>query len=88
MPFGVVSGVGRLMGVLDGAGNRGRGSGSFGGKYGTSHCNQWVLCGVVLCREGWRRDFSQITLGGLVVKGEGLLKVTGSHDHVHCMHKW
>ena len=30
MPFGMVSGVGRGMGVLDGGGNRRRKSGSFG----------------------------------------------------------
>jgi len=37
--------------------------GSFGDKYGASHCNQWGVCGtVVLCREGWRRGSSRITL--------------------------
>jgi len=30
MPFGVVSGVGRGMGVLDGGGDRQKGCGSFG----------------------------------------------------------
>ena len=30
MPFGMVSGVGRGTGVLDGSGNRRRGIGSFG----------------------------------------------------------
>ena len=30
MPFGVVNGVGRWMGVLGGGGDRRRGSGSFG----------------------------------------------------------
>ena len=44
MPFGVVRGVGRGMGVLDGGGDRRRGKGSSGGKYGASHCNQWGLC--------------------------------------------
>jgi len=39
MPFGVVSGVGRKMGVLDGGGDRRRESGSFEGEFGTSHCN-------------------------------------------------
>jgi len=39
-------------------------------------------CGVViLCLEGWRRGSSKITFGFLFVKGEGLLKVTGSHVH-------
>ena len=30
MPFGMVSGIGRGMGVLDGGGDRRRGTGSFG----------------------------------------------------------
>jgi len=67
MPFGVVSGVGRGMGILDGDGDRRRERGSFGSKCGPSHCNQRGLCGVViLCREGWRRGSSQITSGFLV----------------------
>jgi len=45
VPFGVVNGVGRGMGVLDGDHRMGRGS--FEGKCGTSHCNQWGLGGVV-----------------------------------------
>jgi len=41
-------------------GDRRRGRGSF-------ESNQWGLRGVVmLCREGWRRSSSQITLGFLV----------------------
>jgi len=34
MPFGMVSGVGRGIGVLDGDGDRRRGRGSFGGEFG------------------------------------------------------
>jgi len=37
MPFGVVSGVGRGMGVLDEGGDRRRKRGSFGGVFGASH---------------------------------------------------
>ena len=44
MPFGVMSGVGFGMGVLDGGGNCRRGRGSFVGEFGASHCNQWGLC--------------------------------------------
>jgi len=40
MPFGVVSGVGRWMGVLNAGGDRRKGRGSFGGKCGASHCNR------------------------------------------------
>ena len=50
MPFGVVSGVGRWMGVLDGAGDRRRGIGSFGGEVGASHCNQRGLCDAALLK--------------------------------------
>ena len=40
MPFGMVSGVGRWRGVLDGGGHRRREIGSFGGEFGASCCNQ------------------------------------------------
>jgi len=46
MPFGVVSGVDRGMGVLDKDGYRRTERGSFGGKHGASHCNQWGLRSV------------------------------------------
>jgi len=39
MPFGVVSGVGRGMGVLDGAVIV-EGEGAVWGEFGASHCNQ------------------------------------------------
>ena len=49
MPFGVVSGVGLGMGVLDFGGDRRRGRGSLGGEFAASHCKQWdfvaSLCG-------------------------------------------
>jgi len=48
MPFGVVSGVGLGMGVLDFDGDRRRGRGSLGGQFVESHCNQWGLCCVVV----------------------------------------
>jgi len=47
MPFGVVSGVGLGMGVLDFGGDRGRGMGSFWDEFGASHCNQWGHCDVI-----------------------------------------
>jgi len=53
MAFGVVSGVGRGMGVSDGVKIVEEEDGSPGGKRGTSRCNQWGLCGlVILCRGG------------------------------------
>jgi len=61
MLFGVVSGVGRGMGVVDEGGDCGRERAVSGVNMGypIHHCNQWGLCGVViLCREGWRRGFS------------------------------
>ena len=48
MPFGVVSGIGRKMGELDGGGDFQKESGSFGGKCGAFHYNQWGLCGIVV----------------------------------------
>ena len=72
MPFGVLSGVGRGMGVLDGV-EIVEGEGEFCDKCGTSHYNQWGLCGVViLYHEGWRRGSSQIALGFVVVVVEHL----------------
>jgi len=44
----------------------------FWGEFGASHCNQWGLCDTAVPKLLW---------AGLVVKGEGLLKVTGSHVH-------
>jgi len=61
MPFGVVSGVGLGMGVLDFGGDRRRGRGSLGGEFAASHCNQQGLCCIVVwkcvkrssCRLAW-----------------------------------
>jgi len=67
MSFRVVSGIGRDGCIRWGEDRRSE-RGSFGGKCGASYCNNWGLCSVVmLCRQRWRRSFSQITLGFLVV---------------------
>jgi len=47
MPFAVVSGVGRGMGILHEVVII-EGEESFGGEFGASHCNQWGLCYVVV----------------------------------------
>jgi len=47
MSFGMVSGVGRGMAVLDEGGDRQRGKGSFEGEFRASHYNQWECCIVV-----------------------------------------
>ena len=40
-----------------------KGKALFWGKRWASNCNRWRFCGVViLCRDGWRRGSSQITL--------------------------
>ena len=44
MPFGVVSGVGRGMGVLDVGGDRGRRRGSFGVNVGYPIVTKVILC--------------------------------------------
>jgi len=41
MPFWMVSGVGRGMGVFDGGGDHRRGRGSSGVNFIASVCNQW-----------------------------------------------
>jgi len=48
MPLGMVSGVGRGMGVLDRGRDRRRGRGSFGVELGLSHCTHCGLCDVAL----------------------------------------
>jgi len=66
MPFGVVSGIGRGMSVLDRGGDC---------QIWRGHCNQWEFCGVVtLCREGWRRSSSQITLRFLVINTVNVIR--------------
>jgi len=62
MPFGVVSGVGRGMSVLDGDGYRRRGRDSFEGEFGASHCNQWGICCV---REPIKLSFGVVSGMGL-----------------------
>jgi len=47
MPFGVVSGIGRMMDVLDGVVVV-EGIGQFWGESGVSHCNQRGLCCIVV----------------------------------------
>jgi len=47
MPFGVVSGVGQGMGVLDWGWRSVKGKRHFLGECGASHCNQWGLCDIV-----------------------------------------
>ena len=47
MPFEVVSGIGRGMGVLDGSGDRRMAKAVLEGEFGASHCNQWDLCNAL-----------------------------------------
>jgi len=51
MPFGVVSGVGIGMGVLDFGGYRRRERSSFWGQFAAYHYNQWEVCCIVV----WKR---------------------------------
>jgi len=43
MPFGLMSGVGLGMGVLDG-------EEAVWGEFGASHCNQWDLCDALFSK--------------------------------------
>jgi len=74
VPFGVVSGVGRERGVLDGSGDL-EGEGTVLGEFGASHCNQWGLCGVIiLCRgRGWRLFPNYFGISCLIWTGQSLL---------------
>jgi len=49
MPFGVMSGVGRGMGALDGVVIV-EGKGAVLGKVDSSHCHEWVLCDAALLK--------------------------------------
>ena len=44
MPFGLVSGIGRKMGGLDGGGDRQRSRGSFGANVGHPFVTSGILC--------------------------------------------
>ena len=46
MPFGIIGRTGPGMRHVVGFGDRSTGRGSFGGKFGARHCNQWGLYGV------------------------------------------
>ena len=59
MPFGVVSGISRGIGVLIGSGDCRSGMGSFGGRCGASNCNQWDS----LCERLFRNYFGISCLG-------------------------
>ena len=48
MPFGMVSGIGQGMGVLDGGGDHQREWAVLGSEFGASHCDQWGLCDAAL----------------------------------------
>jgi len=47
MPFGMVSGVGWGLGVLDGGGDLSKGKGSFGAESGVTHGNLLHSCAEV-----------------------------------------
>jgi len=64
MPFGVVRGISREIGVLDGGGDRRSGRGRFGGELGASHCNQRGLCYTVVQE---RRALPKLLCGRLVI---------------------
>jgi len=48
MLFGLVSGIGRGMGILDVGGDNSRGRDNFGGECVVYHCNQCGLCGILV----------------------------------------
>ena len=46
MPFGIIGWTGPMMRQILGFGDRCMGRGTFGGKFGARHCNQWGLYGI------------------------------------------
>jgi len=54
-----------------GFGHRSMGRGNFGHKYGTTHCNQWGLCGIAVQNSG-------ITSGG---NGDNCLRAPAKKEH-------
>jgi len=79
MLFGVVSGVGRGMGVLDGGSDRRRVIGSFGGECGASHHNQWGLCCVVV-RKCVIFTAIELSFGVVSGVGPGIDVLDGGHS--------
>ena len=73
----MVSEVGREIGVLDGVDIVEREETIFGDNVGHPIITNGDV--VILCREGWRRGFSQITFGFLVVL------VVGTYDFADFM---
>jgi len=81
MLFGVVSEVGRGMGILDGDGYRQRGRGSFGAEFGASHCTNGILmCSCAEICEPIELSFREVSWvgcgmgvldGAHVLQGEG-----------------
>ena len=53
MPFSIIGRTGTGMRHLVGFKDRSTGRGTFGGKFGARHCNQWGLYGAV---EDFRSD--------------------------------
>ena len=53
MPFGIVSETGPGMRQIVGFGDRSTERGTFGGEFGSRHCNKWGLYGVRVrqCRD-------------------------------------
>ena len=60
MPFGTIGRTGPGMRQVVEFGDRSTGRGTFGGEFGSRHCNQWGLTFAAM------RPSSQITLGRLV----------------------
>ena len=76
MPFGIVSGVGRGMGVLDEHGYRRMGRGSFKGQFGASHCKQCM--GTLLCSCAEMHEAIELSFGEVSGVGHGMGVVDGS----------
>jgi len=82
MPFAVVSGVGRRMGVLDGDGDRRGGRRSFGGEFEASHCNQRGFCDAAFLK--FFEDLFRYGTGPNWRRGESRNSGHGWRDWASC----
>ena len=75
MPFGVVSGVGLVMGVLDFGGDV-EGEGAVWGEFAASHCNQWGINLLRRCVE--MRTAIELSFGVVSGMDPGIHVLDGS----------
>jgi len=83
MPFGMLSVVGRGMGVLDEVVIVEE-KGQFWGEFGASHCNQRGLCDAALPKLLWAAlVYLELEMYGMIIKSRGQHDKTSDSCTVH-----